>query len=649
MVKELIDFLRNSVLLYLVVFLIYIVFDNRKAIVSNGNQPVVLKEYMRKVFFNAFLYGFLAVIILGTIIGLAEKFDFVKTIILKDKTHFTRAFIKFSYIWDAIILSVSGVAFLFRFKGKLNIKVPKTERAKPIIKEKNLKDPVPNASLDTNLKPGCPPLSLLTQGQTDETQPDSNDDYAKKLTERLKRCFQEYDIDFLKIENIEVGPVIIKFTLSMTPQGRISKITQIEKEICVFLKVSSITINPSENGLILEIPHQNPYTIPFLDCIKNKKHDKNKPLEIPIGQSAVGKLQTIEINKMPHLLIAGTTGSGKSVCINVIISSILYKASPEEVRFLFIDPKIVELSIYNGIPHLLTPVITDVEKSYQVLAWAVSEMNKRYQQFADATVRDIEAYNLKHEKSKMYYIVIVIDELADLMGSVKNRSLVEGHIQSLGQKARASGIHLIVGTQRPSADVITGTIKSNILGRIAFAVADSINSRVILNHAGAEKLLGKGDGFLLTAEVRSPLRFKSAFISEKEIENIVDWWKGKSTNETSNSVNLEDTNIRNGNSSSESKKNEDNNESADDENVIKIKNYIARQYITGEFFLPGKLKLAQEIKMNVNKIISILNALEDEGWVKKTDLQNKGLEICADEDDILAHLKKYDYKFYIEL
>ncbi|WP_010243766.1 DNA translocase FtsK, partial [Acetivibrio cellulolyticus] len=539
-----------------------------------------------------------------------------------------------------IRLNHSGNNTLLKFPPKINITSNNSVKkaSTPLNFEKNT---------DICLKKGCPPLSILKNEATNISNNSSVDlnAQAQALTSKLKMCFSEFDISFLTVKKVEIGPVITRFTLGMSAQGRVSKITAIEKEICMFLQVNSILIIPSEQGLIIEIPNPVPNDVAYMDCIRAfNKQKSNNPLEVILGQTAIGELQTLCINKTPHLLIAGATGSGKSVCLNGIIASILFNATPDEVKFIFIDPKVVELSNYNGIPHLLAPAVTDVKAANRMLSWAVGEMEQRYRKFASEGVRNIESYNNKVGKAcHMFSIVIIIDELADLMIQSDKENPIEESIQRLGQMARAAGIHLIVGTQRPSVDVITGTIKTNIPSRIAFAVADSNNSRVILDCNGAEKLLGKGDGLLLTTEIRKPIRFKSAFIDEKQIENIVEWWKNKSSAAENEPIKLDEFSVDSPEETPEDKDNDD------DDGLIRVKSHIARQYTQGNIYLPGKLKMAKEIKMNVNNLIKALSTLESSGWVKESSEQNRGMEICVDEDQILEHLKKYDYEFYIQL
>ena len=277
------------------------------------------------------------------------------------------------------------------------------------------------------------------------------------------------------------------------------------------------------------MPNETKETVPLRDVIESSEfEDSESSLSMGLGKNIAGEIVIADIAKMPHVLIAGSTGSGKSVCINTLITSILYKSKPSEVKLLMVDPKVVELSVYNGIPHLLIPVVTDPKKAAGALAWAVQEMEKRYHLFAEKGVRDLKGYNkaMKGEiLGKLPQIVIIIDELADLMMVAPKD--VEDAICRLAQKARAAGMHLVIATQRPSVDVITGIIKANIPSRIAFAVSSQIDSRTILDMAGAEKLLGKGDMLFYPIGAAKPVRVQGSFISDQEVENVVGFIKSK--------------------------------------------------------------------------------------------------------------------------
>ncbi len=327
------------------------------------------------------------------------------------------------------------------------------------------------------------------------------------------------------VSQVSVGPAITRYELSLSPGVKVSKILSLSDDISLSLASAGIRIEapiPGKSAIGIEVPNKDITMVYLREVIESNEFKLSKSkLAFAIGKDVAGASIVADLAKMPHLLIAGATGSGKSVCINTLISSILYKATPDEVKLLLIDPKVVELSIYKNIPHLLVPVVTDPKKAAGALNWAVVEMTERYKKFAANNVRDITGYNAlnKEDIAKLPQIVVIIDELADLM--MVSPGDVEDSICRLAQMARAAGIHLVVATQRPSVDVITGLIKANIPSRISFAVSSHIDSRTILDMGGAEKLLGKGDMLFYPVGEAKPLRVQGAFVSEKEIEKLV--------------------------------------------------------------------------------------------------------------------------------
>ncbi|MBS4539903.1 DNA translocase FtsK 4TM domain-containing protein [Clostridium sp. D2Q-11] len=349
---------------------------------------------------------------------------------------------------------------------------------------------------------------------------------AKKLEDILKNFGIE-----AQVTQISRGPTITRYELQPAPGIKVSRIVNLSDDIALGLASSDIRIEapiPGKAAIGIEVPNIDKSTVNLRDVLETKEYsDLESKLSFALGKDIAGKPIVANIEKMPHLLIAGATGSGKSVCINTLITSILYKSKPDEVKLLMIDPKVVELSIYNGIPHLLIPVVTDPKKASFALNWAVQEMNKRYNLFAENSVRDIKSYNSKSQKdesmTRLPQIVVIIDELADLM--MVSPGEVEDSICRLAQMARAAGIHLIVATQRPSVDIITGTIKANIPSRISFAVSSQADSRTILDMGGAEKLLGKGDLLFYPVGASKPKRLQGAYIDEKEVEKIVSFLK----------------------------------------------------------------------------------------------------------------------------
>ncbi|MGL4913290.1 MAG: DNA translocase FtsK [Romboutsia sp.] len=343
----------------------------------------------------------------------------------------------------------------------------------------------------------------------------------------LEKTLADFGVE-AKVNQVTVGPTITRYEIQPSPGVKVSKIVNLTDDIALSLAAKSIRMEapiPGKSAIGIEVPNENAQMVSVREVLESEEFKRfDSPLAMALGKDISGKVVIGDIGKMPHMLIAGSTGSGKSVCVNTLISSILYKAKPDEVKLLLIDPKVVELASYNGIPHLLIPVVTDPKKAASALNWAVVEMNRRYKLFADSQVKDITSYNEKAEE-KLPKIVIIIDELADLMMASAND--VEDYICRLAQMARAAGMHLIVATQRPSVDVITGVIKANIPSRIAFAVSSQTDSRTILDMGGAEKLLGKGDMLFYPLGAAKPVRLQGAFISEGESERVIDFVKSQ--------------------------------------------------------------------------------------------------------------------------
>lgn len=372
-----------------------------------------------------------------------------------------------------------------------------------------------------------PPVEFLTPGKTATKMG------KKAVTDtanKLQKTLYSFGVS-AKVENVSVGPTITRYELKPAEGVRVSKIANLADDIALSLAAETIRIEapiPGKQAVGIEIPNKEKEVVHLRDIIDSNefKNAKSK-LSFALGKNAAGEAIVTDIAKMPHVLIAGSTGSGKSVCINTLITSIIYKAKPSEVKLVMVDPKVVELSVYNGIPHLLIPVVTDPKKAAGALAWAVQEMVNRYHLFAEKNVRDIAGYNealgKEGAEGKLPQIVIIIDELADLMMVAKND--VEDAICRLAQMARAAGMHLVIATQRPSVDVITGIIKANIASRISFAVTSQVDSRTILDSAGAEKLLGKGDMLFFPTGVLKPIRIQGAFVSDSEVEKIVSFLK----------------------------------------------------------------------------------------------------------------------------
>ena len=372
-----------------------------------------------------------------------------------------------------------------------------------------------------------PPISLLSKAEGDDEGISDEElhDTARKLQETLTA----FGVN-VKVTDVSCGPSVTRYELQPEQGVKVSKITALTDDIKLNLAAADIRIEapiPGKAAVGIEVPNKKNLMVYFRDLIENKDFNEHQSkLAFAVGKDIGGQTMISDIAKMPHLLIAGATGSGKSVCINTLIMSILYKAKPSEVKLIMVDPKVVELSVYNGIPHLLLPVVTDPKKAAAALNWAVAEMNTRYKLFSDMKVREIKGFNKKVGKASpewMPQIVIIVDELADLM--MVSSKEVEEAICRLAQLARAAGIHLVIATQRPSVNVITGLIKANVPSRIAFAVSSQVDSRTILDGAGAEKLLGKGDMLFFPSGYPKPVRVQGAFVSDNEVSDVVEFIK----------------------------------------------------------------------------------------------------------------------------
>lgn len=391
------------------------------------------------------------------------------------------------------------------------------------------KEEIPVQPVEEEIPYVFPPIELLGK----DPKSGGGDSKAEMLAnaKKLETTLKSFGVD-AKVIQINRGPTVTRYELSPSQGVKVSKIVNLADDIALNLAASGIRIEapiPGKAAVGIEVPNRETQSVYLRTVLDSDAfHNHASKLAFALGEDIAGNPVVTDIGKMPHLLIAGATGSGKSVCINTLITSILYKADPKDVKLLLVDPKVVELSVYNGIPHLLIPVVTDPKKASAALNWAVREMLQRYNDFAAFGVRDIKGFNAmkeeeEDEKGKMAQIVIVIDELADLMMAAPGE--VEDSICRLAQMARAAGMHLIIATQRPSVDVITGVIKANIPSRLAFAVSSGIDSRTILDMVGAEKLLGKGDMLFYPAGQSKPSRLQGAFVTDKEVEDIVSFLK----------------------------------------------------------------------------------------------------------------------------
>lgn len=466
----------------------------------------------------------------------------VQTIVLKKKSHFFDFLSKdkeiplfpdsaFDDVEEKIDPEMTSAFEFDQDNMKLDIKEKKP------LKIKEEKDSPQESYIEPPKKTDLshyqlPPLSLLSTRSTHNVSKEKS--AANKNAARLTNVLKQFGVN-ATIENAFIGPTITKYELKLEIGTRVNKILQLQDDIKLALATADIRIEapiPGKPYVGIEVPNQSAAMVGFKDVLKsllsNSKYQHN-PLVVALGKDVSGKPVFAQLDKMPHLLIAGATGSGKSVCVNTIISSVLMRAKPDEVKLILVDPKKVELSIYNGIPHLLAPVVTDPKKAAAVLREVVAEMERRYDLFASVNARNIQGYNefaktynedhTDEPKEILPYHVIILDEVADLM-MVASKD-VEDCIMRISQMARAAGIHLIVATQRPSTDIITGVIKANIPSRIAFAVSSSIDSRTILDTSGAEKLLGKGDMLFSPMGSSSPMRVQGCFVSDEEVSAIV--------------------------------------------------------------------------------------------------------------------------------
>ena len=412
-----------------------------------------------------------------------------------------------------------------------------TEKAAPSIEKEIQKKAVENASKKYVL----PPVSLLKPGSGN-----NNGSSAAQLKEtalHLQNTLKTFGVN-VTVTDISQGPSVTRYELQPEPGVKGSRIVNLADDIKLNLAAADIRIEapiPGKSAVGIEVPNKENSAVAFRDLIESKEYKNfQSNIAFAVGKDIGGQVVVSDIAKMPHMLIAGATGSGKSVCINTIIMSILYKAHPDDVKLIMVDPKVVELSVYNGIPHLMIPVVTDPKKAAAALNWGVAEMTDRYKKFADMNVRDLKGYNKQVEAMqakgegeglvKMPQIVIIVDELADLMMVAAHE--VEESICRLAQLARAAGIHLIIATQRPSVDVITGLIKANMPSRVAFAVSSGVDSRTILDMNGAEKLLGKGDMLFYPQGYTKPARIQGAFISDGEVSDVVDYLKNQAIGNT---------------------------------------------------------------------------------------------------------------------
>ena len=472
-----------------------------------------------------------------------------------------------------------------------------------------------------------PPLELLKTNPLSKKQ--NNSSFLQESAIKLEETLASFGVN-AKVIDVSVGPSVTRYELQPSQGVKVSKIVNLADDIALNLAASGIRIEapiPGKSAVGIEVPNKDQSAVFLREVIDSKEFEKfPSQVAFALGKDISGNVVITDIGRMPHLLIAGATGSGKSVCVNTLITSILYKSAPEDVKLLMIDPKVVELSIYNGIPHLLIPVVTDPKKAAGALNWAVQEMLERYKLFAAANVRDISSYNKmvleKEEMQKLPQIVIIVDELADLM--VAAAGDVEEAICRLAQMARAAGLHLIIATQRPSVDVITGLIKANIPSRIAFNVSSGVDSRTIIDMNGAEKLLGKGDMLFYPVGYQKPVRIQGAFISDKEVENIVSYLKKRKKEDYDEKI----MNQLNKAVSEETKKSNDYDEIFEDALELCVKKQKASASM-----------IQRSFRVGYNRAARILDQLHEAGYVGD-DEGSKPRKMLLSEEEFEALKEK---------
>ena len=481
----------------------------------------------------------------------------------------------------------------------------------PIVKNDDVVLPPSNemeVPINTDYK--LPPISLLKASKNVSSK--ENEVNAKNCISKLEEILKVFDISG-KIVQVNIGPTVTQYELELKAGTKVSKLLSIQREIALALAAKDVRIQapiPGKNTIGIELPNKVNAPVSFREVFSNMPPITDKTLlSVGLGKDIMGKVRYCEINTTPHMLVAGSTGSGKSVCINCIIASMLMRTKPSELKLVLVDPKKVEFSMYNGVPHLLTPVVTDAKKASIALKNIVVEMERRYDLFEATKNKNITSYNEFCEKNPEYqrlpYIVVIIDELADLMLVAAKE--VEDSIMRITQMARAAGIHLIVATQRPSTDVITGVVKANIPSRISFAVSSQIDSRTILDAGGAEKLLGKGDMLFLPMGANSPTRIQGAYVSDEEIQAIVDY-----TISQQKAIYDESLTIDRGSSSSSGSAGDDNYESSDEYDDPLYNEIVDFAVRTGKI---SASLIQRKYRLGYNRAARIIDLLEERGII----------------------------------
>ncbi len=515
-------------------------------------------------------------------------------------------------------------------------------KKKPIEELKEEEEPEKEKN-QVNVSYRLPGLDLLTKPKKVDNSSD-NAQVTDNIT-ALEQVLRDFGIN-AKVVEVHIGPAVSQYELEVQSGTRVNKITSINREIALALAKKDVRIEapiPGKKTVGIEFANEKSNPVSFYEIMASQEiQTSNNKLLVPLGKTIMGEIQTCPINKMPHLLIAGTTGSGKSVCVNGIICSILMRARPDEVKLILVDPKVVELSVYNGIPHLMCPVVTDPKQANIALQKSVAEMEKRYQIFSNTTTKNIEGYNEYVEKynkgkdeseklDKMPYLVIIIDELSDLMMVAAKE--VEDSILRITQKARAAGIHLIVATQRPSTEVITGLIKANIPSRISFAVGSGIDSRTILDQIGAEKLLGKGDMLYLPIGQNNPTRTQGSFVSDEEIARLIKFTSEQQEGDLFDAefLNLEKVDTPSSNNNAD----DDDDDSIGDPNAALYDQIV--EFVIKKQQASASL-LQRRFKIGYNKAATMIDELEANGIIGPPTGNSKPravlVSFAEDKDDV---------------
>ena len=583
------------VIVYLILgtIFVYITFDNSFWLIDNGNSG-----FVGKIGYNF----------------ISAWFPWI------DNIYSTYGLLLFTFIFFIFsadlnlkqILSGTFIFFVFLFKRKdnkiseINLDTVSIEKKDEISErpqqtfsfDNELNDQKREVHIKSNYK--LPALDYLEKNSSKLSSSDLNKN--RPNAEFMEKILLDFGIDG-KIKTINNGPVVSLYEFEPAPGVKVSKIINLSEDLARNTSSTStrVSVIPGKNTVGIEIPNEARESVSLREIISYEKFQK-KDIKLPIalGKSISGMPIVGDLTSMPHLLIAGTTGSGKSVCINTIIVSLLYKLSPDLCKFILIDPKMLELSTYEGIPHLLTPVITDAKKATSALAWTVKEMNSRYKLMSKVGVRNIDGYNAKH-KLKMPYIVVVVDEMSDLM-LVAGKE-IENYIQKLSQMARAAGIHIIMATQRPSVDVITGTIKANFPTRISFQVSSKIDSRTILGEQGAEQLLGKGDMLFMSSANRI-VRIHGPYVSEQEIEQVVNSIRAQGEPDYMDEITAQESNDNSLSSSGEGDEDELFSQALD---IIKSEGKASTSF------------LQRKLQIGYNRAARIIDMMEEKGIVSKAN------------------------------